>query len=68
MSEYRYVSKEGKVRFCRVGLTPSAMQLSVETHIFENDQLCLSKSEWEKRQDVVAAYLTDECWRDFTIC
>jgi hypothetical protein len=65
---WRYVSKDGKVRYCRVLLTESAKSLKKEEHIFENDQLCCSKSEWEKRQDAVAAYLTDECWRDFTIC
>jgi hypothetical protein len=65
---WRYVSKDGKVRCCRVSLTESAKSFKKEEHIFENDQLCCSKSEWEKRQDAVAAYLTDECWRDFTIC
>ncbi len=68
IKHWRYVSKDGKVRFCRVGLTPSAMQLEVETYVFEKSQLCCSESEWNKRQNAVTAYLTDECWRDFTIC
>lgn len=66
MSEYRYVSKENKVRFCRVELTEKAQRMS-NNHIFEKDQLCCSEDEWGERQNVVAAYLTDECWRDFTI-
>ena len=64
---WRYVSKEGKVRRCRVLLTESAKPLGKEEHIFENDQLCCSEAEWNKLQGAIAAYLTDECWRDFTI-
>jgi len=64
---WRYVSKDGKVRHCRVSLTESAKSLKKEKHIFEKDHLCCSEDEWSERQNVIAAYLTDECWRDFTI-
>lgn len=67
MSEYRYVSKDNKVRFCKVELTVNAQDDKYLDHVFEKDQLCCSESEWNKRQNVVAAYLTDECWKDFTI-
>lgn len=65
---WRYVSRDGKVRYCRVSLTESAKSLKKEEHIFEKDQLCCSEDEWSERQNVIAAYLTDECWKDFTIC
>jgi len=38
---WRYVSKDGKVRHCRVSLTESAKSLKKEKHIFEKDPVVL---------------------------
>ena len=63
----RYVSKESKIRFCRVELTVDAQDEKYLNHVFQKDQLCCSESDWDKMQHTVAAYLKDEWWRDFTI-